>query len=606
MSHAPVGYVSRIAKRKGVVAVQVAVLMTVIVGFTALSFDVGAMYNTKADLQRTADAAALAAASKLADYSQGSPMAAATALAHEYVNRNSVFGRQLALSSDDVEFGRAIYNAGTGSYDFQAVSSFPDAVRVRVRLTADSPNGEMPLYFARALGQDFASVEAEAIAMMVPRDIAIVADLSGSHNNDSELMNFQLTDVNLHEVWSDFPGGIDDADTSWNGDEFPLDPNGYSPQMGGPAWGYFKKLGFGTETVNSSYTTATDPGLIQLNKNQDWTDSGLSNYLGELGYSSDEIQAIMSGDNDSTTWEERTAVALGLARWDSGMPGGLWEQAGVDPGNAGNANDVVGGGEITWIETFGDRTPAQSQDIFMDYIRDYISGYDHGARTKLDTASTMFRYQFGVKTFMNYLLEKRTSHNQTPEFANTKTQPMQAVKESVDVLTNLLEGFDTSDQLSLEIYARTARHEVDLTEDFQKISDRLNEMQAAHYDSWTNIGGGIGKGIEELSSSRVRPTAQRMMILLTDGNANVGSSGQFSAVAGRQFALTEAHRAAQSGIRIYSVSVGADSDVNLMSSIARTGRGTHFHAEGSIDQYTDQLEEIFMTIGGARPVELIR
>lgn len=606
MSHAPKDYFSQIAKRKGVVAVQVAVMMTVIVGFTALSFDVGAMYNTKADLQRTADAAALAAASKLADYSQGSPMAAATALAHEYVGRNSVFGRQLALASDDIEFGRAIYDAGTGSYDFQVVGAFPDAVRVRVRLTADSPNGEMPLYFARALGQNFASVEAEAIAMLVPRDIAIVADLSGSHKNDSEMKNYQLTDVNLHEVWADFPGGIDDADTSWNGDEFPLDPDGYSPQMGGPAWGYFKKLGFGTETINSSYTTTTDPGLIKLTKNQNWNDAGLSNYMNDLGYSSDEVQAIMSGANDSSTWAERTAVALGLARWDSGMPGGLWEQAGVNPGNAGNGNSTIGGGEITWVETFGNRSTAQSQAIFMDYIRDYASGYDGGARTKLDEASTMFRYQFGIKTFINYVLEKRTSHNQTPELADTKTQPMQAVKESVEALTQMLGGFDTTDQLSLEIYASTARHEVDLTEDFQLISDRLKGMQAAHYDSWTNIGGGIDKGIEELTSSRTRPTAKRMMIVLTDGNANVGSSGQFSTIAGRNFALSAANRAKDEGIRIFTVSVGADSDINLMNSVANIGRGTHFHAEGSIDQYSDQLDEIFRTIGGSRPVELIR
>lgn len=606
MYHERIGGVSRIAKRKGVVAVQIAVMMTVLVGFTALSFDVGAMYNTKGDLQRTADAAALAAAAKLADWDQGSPIAEATALAHDYVSRNSVLGRQLTLASDDVQFGTAVFNDATGVYDFVPGSVFPNAVRISLRMTADSPNGEMPLYFARVLGRDFASVEAEAIAMMVPRDIAIVADLSGSHKNDSELKNFQLTDINLHEVWSDFPGGIDDASNNWDGDEFPLDPNGFSSQMAGPAWGFFKELGFGTEVVNSSYNTSSDDGLIQLNANQDWNDAQLTGYLGNLGYSSDEINAIMSGANDSTAWSERVAVALGLARWDSGMPGGLWEQLGVDPGNAGNGNEVVGGGEITWAETFGNRSAQQSQDIFMDYISNYANGYRNSGRTKLDKASTMFRNQFGIKTFMNYLLEVRTSHNATPEFARTKTQPMQAVKDAVGRMTEVIEDLETSDLLSLEIYGRTARHEVDLTQDYSEVYNHLAFMQAAHYDSWTNMGGGIARGIEELTSSRARPNSKKVMILLTDGKANVSPSGSFSVSAGRSYAQSEASRAAGLGIMIHAVSVGADSDTPLMDAIAQTGGGVHFHAEGSIEQYSQQLEDIFTKLGGSRPVELIR
>jgi len=315
---------------------------------------------------------------------------------------------------------------------------------------------------------------------------------------------------------------------------------------------------------------------------------------------------MMSGANDATSWSDRVAVALGLARWDSGMPGGLWEQLGVPAGSAGNGNQTVGDGEITWVETFGNRSLQESQDIFMDYIGNYISGTHNGSRTKLDKADTMFRNQFGVKTFMNYLLERRTSHAQTPEFANTKTQPMQAVKDAVQRMAEVLDGLDTSDMLSLEIYGRTARHEVDLTDDFHEVSNRLAEMQAAHYDSWTNMGGGITRGIEELTSSRARPTSQKMMIVLTDGNANVAPNGNFSKVLGRNYAHRMARLAAESGIRVYAVSVGAESDLALMDTIAYLGDGEHFHAEGSIDQYSQQLENIFITLGGSRPVELIR
>ena len=53
------------SRRRGAIVVQIALMLTAIAGFAALTIDVGAMYNAKADLQRTADAAALAGAAAL-------------------------------------------------------------------------------------------------------------------------------------------------------------------------------------------------------------------------------------------------------------------------------------------------------------------------------------------------------------------------------------------------------------------------------------------------------------------------------------------------------------------------------------------------------------
>ncbi|HRX86081.1 MAG TPA: TadG family pilus assembly protein, partial [Phycisphaerae bacterium] len=186
------GRCGRSDRRRGLVAVQIAVAMTLIIGFAALTIDVGAMYNAKADLQRTADAAALAAASKLADYSDPSqsPQELARAEAARFTRENRVYGQEVAemtLDSTDVEFGRAVFNAQTGGYDFVPGNTLPDAVRVRVRMNEESANRALTLYFARIFGRNQKDLEAEAVAMLVPRDIAIVADLSGSHTDDSEL-----------------------------------------------------------------------------------------------------------------------------------------------------------------------------------------------------------------------------------------------------------------------------------------------------------------------------------------------------------------------------------------------------------------------------------
>jgi len=594
-------------RRRAVVAVQIAIMLTAIMAVAALSFDVGAMYNTKTELQRTADAAALAAASKLAAYSEGDPIVLATALAHEYVAKNEVFGDQLSLAAEDVEFGRAVYNEATGSYDFNPTNSFPDAVRVRVRMTDDSPNGEMELFFAKVMGNDSTGIEAEAIAMMVPRDIAVVADLSGSHTDDSELRNYDETNINLHEVWDNFPGGIGDEGGNWDGDEFDLDDDGYSPQMAGPAWGYFKQLGWGDETIDSGYNPKNDSGLIRLAKGQNWSDSDLKLALEAQGYIPAEVDAIMSGTYDTHSsypaYDDRVAVALGLARWNSGMPGGLWEQLGMSPYDAGNGNDWLSGSELTWLESFGDRSLEQSQDVWMDYINNYMpSRYTQMAR-----ANRYFRYRYGLKTFINYLMERTPEHENTPELANTPHQPMQSVKDAVSEMTQLLYDLETDDQLSLEVYGTTARHEIDLTDQYSEVSDRLNEMQGGHYDVYTNMGGGITRGIEELTSERARPTSRKVIILLTDGKANVDESGDTGDYwGGEQYARDMAEEAAAQGIRLFSVSVGSDSDIDLMQYIASVGDGQHFHAEGDIESYSAQLHDIFMTLGGTRPVELIK
>ncbi len=591
-------------KRKGFVAAQVIVSGVVIMGFAALSIDVGAMYNAKAELQRTADAAALAAAASLSDYSQGDPLQTATETALEYAAKNTILGESVALDPNvDIQFGRANFDDVSNTYTFTPSNIVPDAIRIQVRRTADSPNGALPLYFAGVLGKSYTDISAEAIAIMVPRDIAIVADLSGSHNDDSELRHYADTDINMFEVWDDFPGGIDDSPALWNG-------LGYSegdPQAAGPAWGYMQHMGFGTETINGGYSPASDAGLVKLSYNQDWNNASVESYLSSFqaqGYSQNEINAIMSKSYDSSgAWQYRTSVALGLARWDSGIPGGLWEKLGIPPGDAGNGNGWVGSSETEWAVPFGDRSLSESRSIFLDYI----NGYANKTWTQMYNANSDFRYRFGAKTFMNYLMERRPYADDTPEFANAQAQPMQAVKDSVAQMINVITDLETDDLVSLEIYGTTARHEVDLTTDYASIADRLNELQAANYDSWTNMGGGIEKGMEELTGTRARGASRKVMIVLTDGKANVnadGNTGDYTN--GPIYALKEAQQAANAGIQIFAVSVGVDSDSSLMEEIAVIGEGVHFHAEGSIDQYSAQLEEIFNTLGGKRPVELIR
>lgn len=600
-------------RRRGVVAVMVLAFLVTLLMFAALTVDVGAMYNTKGDLQRTADAAALAAAARLSQYEDGSPVDIARLVAKEFTEKNKVLGQYMTIDpGTDVVFGRANYDAPSNEYTFTPTELMPDAVEVSVRHTAESPNGAVSLYFARVFGLTQTEMQASALAVMVPRDIAIVADLSGSHTDDSELYHFPLTEINLFDVWNALPGGADDvgacADITCDAGQTcaagACVASGPGAQAG-PTWGFMDTLGFGTESVGPSYSPTADPGLIYLPYNVNWTDAQLTAALTAQGYNATERSAIMSKTSDSSGyWKYRVAVALGLAEWNSGIAGGRWTLYG---GSGGNNNSTIGSNELTWTASIMGRSNATSSSIWLDYI----DNYTNKTWSYMYSGSSSFRYRFGVKTFVNYLMERRVSNSQTPELASTPHQPMQAVKDAVGYMMQVVNDLDSDDQVSLEIYGTTASHEVDLTHDVGEVSTRLHDMQAGHYNSWTNTGAGIHAGIAELTSVRARGSARKMIVLLTDGNANCDAGNNCGSTedqleAGNAYTLEAAQAAAALGIRIVCVSVGADANTSLMQQVAEIAQGEHFHAEGTIDEYSSQLQDIFERIGGNRPVELIR
>jgi Mg-chelatase subunit ChlD len=213
-----------------------------------------------------------------------------------------------------------------------------------------------------------------------------------------------------------------------------------------------------------------------------------------------------------------------------------------------------------------------------------------------------------LKTFTNFLLENRPRANQT-RLWGTPEQPLQAVKDAVQAMINVIEALDSMDHVSLEVFAQTSRHEVNLTDNLQLVPTRLNGRQAAHYDSVTNIAGGMNQAIIELTSTRARSAAKKVMVLMSDGKPNVDSNGDYAGEDSPvviQWCLDVAQNAANAGIQIYTVSVGGDADPELMAQIAEITGGQHFHAEGTPEEYRDQLEMIFRTLGGRRPVALIQ
>jgi hypothetical protein len=156
----------RRSARRGNVLVLTALLTVGLFGLLAFSVDTGWILHTRTELQRTADACALAAADCLPDQS------AATAVAHAVAAENGWssgvrIGDGDALNGSDldpleVEFG--FWDRDTATFTTPTSSGRrANAVRVTLRRTEATRNA-LGLFFARVVGTSRADVSASAIA----------------------------------------------------------------------------------------------------------------------------------------------------------------------------------------------------------------------------------------------------------------------------------------------------------------------------------------------------------------------------------------------------------------------------------------------------------
>ncbi|MDP1549294.1 MAG: pilus assembly protein TadG-related protein [Nitrosomonas sp.] len=98
-----------IGKEQGVVAIMVALLMVVLVGFVGLALDLGKLFVTKTELQNSADACALAAARELTGANNNQlTLAEAAGIAVGTSNSVQFQNNVVTINSDGVTFSDAI------------------------------------------------------------------------------------------------------------------------------------------------------------------------------------------------------------------------------------------------------------------------------------------------------------------------------------------------------------------------------------------------------------------------------------------------------------------------------------------------------------------
>ena len=219
---------------EGSVLIIAAVCIVVIMGFAALSIDMGMLLTAESELQNAADAAAFAAVPAL--FEEDYTMAEQEALA--FAQLNLCLTQPVLLSASDIQFG---------TYDFDQHSFVPAAmgcpygsyaVRVVAQRALGSQQGPLPLFFGGILGFGSVDVEASTIAAV---DSRIIGYNGGAVGN---LLPFAIHTSQVPPMGSPF-------------DLYPNHPNAINPSAPG---------NFGLLDLNSS-----NPGTPVL---RDWIDYG--------------------------------------------------------------------------------------------------------------------------------------------------------------------------------------------------------------------------------------------------------------------------------------------------------------------------------------------
>lgn len=596
--------------------------LIVAMGFTALCIDTGHITLKKTIMQNAVDSAALAAAMEIVNGIENAPPEAtdptayarevAIVIAADTADLNGVF----VDPNIDVEFGLRNWNPATEKFEITWGVEPANAVKVKARMDNDDstqPDAKLPLFFAGVLGDQTTQMYAEAVAFIESRDIAVVLDFSNSMRYDSLLRSDTLNKLgqpavegNLNEIYEELKP---DLETTWPG-EMTFTPEWLivdSPPPGGPS--------DPTSQVTFKYDDAEVSSDLAYNRVRLTFTNGLTEnfYVNES-----------SGTYSGTGSNSGKNISTVHVRYPG--PNGNFQI----PFSDSNSNVQ----EQFALDGLAYPFPSGNWNEYIDYVRS-SSNINRGG----------FREMYGGLTFAHFLLDKKNRHWQTPQLAQTPHYPFHAIREGNRLFNDFLEVLGFSDHVGLVSYDELRRIEDTLDEDghylnlsSQPIGEYYDEMQlimdykqAGHYDIYTNIGGGIRQAHDALNDHG-RDGARPTIFLMTDGNANIyedeagnvlngtfwelppdwdwselqyddgtafsvesptgaDSAWTWQVYKARLFALKMAKRAADEGVTVHTLAVGAGADRDLMRAIAHLGDGEFIAVDGNLS-VADLIEEV--------------
>jgi hypothetical protein len=180
-------------RRRAIVLVQVMVMLTALMGFAAFTVDIGTLYRARAELQASADAAAMAAASAYTTDSMlevrvtdGDAVAFADVLysaddrANVYAGLNNTLNMATLVETTDISAGWIDLTSATSLLDTLVLPMEYNAVQVTVRRDTSGRNGPVEFLFAPIIGHLVGETSASAVAVFNDQFSGFDVDGNGS------------------------------------------------------------------------------------------------------------------------------------------------------------------------------------------------------------------------------------------------------------------------------------------------------------------------------------------------------------------------------------------------------------------------------------------
>jgi hypothetical protein len=209
-------------RRKGTVSVLAAVMMVMFLVIVAFALDLGYIMLVDAELQRTADSAAMAGCWELIDDEMASSgidlsdeivLARTQAVGFAALNKVTALAPVVDRNDANGAEGDVLLGYLSDPSDPNCEMAFGDsdrfnAVRVRVHKST-TQNGEVPYFFARVLGLQSEALQAEATAVLLNNVGAFTAPPEGKR---LDILPFALDE----DTWNGLLAGGGSDTWRWN------------------------------------------------------------------------------------------------------------------------------------------------------------------------------------------------------------------------------------------------------------------------------------------------------------------------------------------------------------------------------------------------------
>lgn len=173
-----------------------------------------------------------------------------------------------------------------------------------------------------------------------------------------------------------------------------------------------------------------------------------------------------------------------------------------------------------------------------------------------------------------------------------------ALDDAVEVFLETMDDTHADERVAIVTYAsdanafsryirgnywtkKEATLDQELTDSMEEVEELMSDITESVWNGNTYIEAGLRMAIEELDDN-ARQTADKKIILMTDGYENVGS------------AVSAAYDCASSSIQVHTITFGLHADQDLMAEVASIGNGTFQHAPDS-----ESLVEAFRNLASS-------